>query len=105
MADRHHHPRTDRKGSTACREGASSSTVTAITTTSTASPFASTKRITTAAELSLPETLAVMDEATELPPFGFNIGILEQRLKQRLGFEVTKVLLLSGRRLYPFFAV
>lgn len=59
--------------------------------TAKSTPLASRKRITTAAGLSFSETLAVMDEATELPPFGFNIAILEQRLERRLGFEVTKV--------------
>lgn len=49
------------------------------------------KRIATAAELGLAEHLAVLDEATELPPFGFNIAGLEQRLERRLGLEITPV--------------
>lgn len=49
------------------------------------------KRVTTASELSLAEHLAVLDEATELPPFGFNIAGLEQRLERRLGFGITQV--------------
>lgn len=49
------------------------------------------RRIATAAELGLAEHLAVLDEATELPPFGFNIAGLEQRLERRLGLEITPV--------------
>lgn len=49
------------------------------------------KRIAMAAELGLAEHLAVLDEATELPPFGFNIAGLEQRLERRLGLEITPV--------------
>lgn len=49
------------------------------------------KRITTASELGLAQHLAVLDEATELPPFGFNIAGLEQRLERRLGLEITPV--------------
>lgn len=47
--------------------------------------------VTTASELSLAEHLAVLDEATELPPFGFNIAGLEQRLGRRLGFDINQV--------------
>ncbi|CAM9906211.1 unnamed protein product [Discosporangium mesarthrocarpum] len=32
----------------------------------------------------------VMEEATEVPPFGFHVAFLEQRLKRRLGFEVSQ---------------
>lgn len=49
------------------------------------------KRVTKASDLTLEEQLAVLNEATELPPFGFNIAGLEQRLERRLGFEVTQV--------------
>lgn len=49
------------------------------------------KRIATASELGLAQHLAVLDEATELPPFGFNIAGLEQRLERRLGLEITPV--------------
>lgn len=49
-------------------------------------------RPTKANELSLAEHLAVLDEATELPPFGFNIAGLERRLERRLGFAITQVM-------------
>lgn len=49
------------------------------------------KRVTKASDLTLEEQLAVLNEATELPPFGFNIAGLEQRLERRLGFEITQV--------------
>lgn len=47
--------------------------------------------VTNAADLTLNQQLAVLDEATELPPFGFNIAGLEKRLQRRLGFEITQV--------------
>lgn len=50
-----------------------------------------TTRITDASCLSLKQTLEVLDEATELPPFGLNLPGLEQRLKRRLGLEISQV--------------
>lgn len=53
--------------------------------------FGGTTRITHADCLSLAQQLDVLDAATELPPFGFNIAGLEQRLKRRLGLEISQV--------------
>lgn len=50
-----------------------------------------TTRITDASCLTLQQHLDVLDEATELPPFGLNIAGLEQRLKRRLGLEISQV--------------
>lgn len=47
--------------------------------------------VTKASQLTLAENLAVLAEATELPPFGFNIAGLAKRLKRRLGFEIAQV--------------
>lgn len=52
---------------------------------------AAARVLTNAADLTLDQQLAVLDEATELPPFGFNIAGLERRLQRRLGFEITQV--------------
>lgn len=91
MADRKQNQRADDLREAAIGQDGRKNTSLKPNSTAKSTPFASRKRITTAAELSFSETLAVMDEATELPPFGFNIAILEQRLERRLGFEVTKV--------------
>lgn len=81
MADRTLTARTIRKGFVVDPGGGSSG----------GSVRLKNKRIVTAAELGLAEHLAVLDEATELPPFGFNIAGLEQRLERRLGLEITPV--------------
>lgn len=57
----------------------------------TSSAQALRNRITEASQLSLSDHMVVLDEATELPPFGFNIAGLEQRLKRRLGLEIAQV--------------
>lgn len=49
------------------------------------------RRVTDASELPPAAKMAVLDEATELPPFGFNVAVLEQRLKRRLGLEIAQV--------------
>lgn len=51
----------------------------------------SRNRITDAGQLSLSDHMVVLDEAIELPPFGFNVAGLEQRLKRRLGLEIAQV--------------
>ena len=50
-----------------------------------------TARITDAQCLSLAQQLVLLDEATELPPFGMCMSGLQQRLKQRLGIEIAEV--------------
>lgn len=85
MADRKHSPRQSRKG---LREGEGAGYVCGGAGDGVQ---AKSRRVTRAADLSLAEHLAVLDESTELPPFGFNIAGLEQRLERRLGFEVSLV--------------
>lgn len=58
--------------------------------------------VTNASDLTLEQQLAVLDEATELPPFGFNIAGLEKRLQRRLGFEITQVNVLAVLVMYVF---
>lgn len=92
MADRKHHtPRATRKSSAM---GHHRQTVAAAAPASAAAAGARNNkiRITDAFNLSLPQQLVILDEATELPPFGFNIAGLEQRLKRRLGLEIGQVL-------------
>lgn len=89
MADRKNTSRANRKGLVA-GEGSGSS----------GGMRSQNKRVTQASELSLAEHLAVLDEATELPPFGFNIAGLEQRLERRLGFEISQVWLACLSRVY-----
>lgn len=91
MADRKQNQRADDIREAATGQDGRKNTSLQHNSTAKSTPFASRKRITTASALSFSETFAVLDEATELPPFGFNIAILEQRLERRLGFEVTKV--------------
>lgn len=66
------------------------------------------KQVTDASDLTLEQQLAVLDEATELPPFGFNIAGLEQRLERRLGFEITQVVFSNcsiRREALPYVAI
>lgn len=60
-------------------------------TPTTANVSSKRRAVTKAADLSLDQQLAVLDEATELPPFGFNLQGLEKRLQRRLGFKITQV--------------
>lgn len=50
-----------------------------------------TARITDALCLSLAQQLVILDESTELPPFGMCMAGLQQRLKRRLGLEIAEV--------------
>ncbi|CAM9891308.1 unnamed protein product [Choristocarpus tenellus] len=47
-------------------------------------------RISKASDLSPSQQLIVMEEATEVPPFGFHFACLEQRLERRLGCKIAQ---------------
>lgn len=102
MGDRKHHtPRATRKSSAMGLHGQTAPAAAAAPAAAPAAPAAVNPaaasapnrngRITDVFHLSLPQQLVVLDEATELPPFGFNIAGLEQRLKRRLGLEIAQV--------------
>lgn len=71
MADRENTPRISRKPS-AIAHGAD-------------------HRILDAHCLSLAQQLVVLDESTELPPFGMCMSALQRRLKHRLGLDIAEV--------------
>lgn len=80
MADRESTPRIARKSSATGHSTGHSDIGTAGTT-----------RITDAQCLSLAQQLVVLDESTELPPFGMCMVGLQERLKRRLGLEISEV--------------
>lgn len=93
MADRKHTSRTIRKEPVMGQHQAAATAAASAASSGSGGRGSGTKkrRITDAFELPPAAKMAVLDEATELPPFGFNIAVLEQRLKRRLGLEIAQV--------------
>ncbi|CAN0483657.1 unnamed protein product, partial [Ectocarpus sp. 12 AP-2014] len=93
MADRQHTSRTIRKEPVMGQNQAAAADAAAATASSRSGGRGSgtkKRRVIDACELPPAAKMAVLDEATELPPFGFNIAVLEQRLKRRLGLEIAQ---------------